>query len=164
VASIHAYGSHWMFYVLFGVLAAIYAASLAALASQSHRQFRQPLSMAVFFALLTLLHSRWLLDLFSGLLPGGAGMAPAFKWMARLATHGVAAQQVFEPILQPSLFGVLLVTSIALFCSGRESAAVATAVLAATIHPTYVLHAGVLTMAGSCLADWLRPTTASGSF
>jgi hypothetical protein len=49
--------------------------------------------------------------------------------------------------LQPSAFGVLLLLSMALFLRKRPLWAVLSAVLAATIHPTYLLSAASLTLA-----------------
>ena len=48
-------------------------------------------------------------------------------------------------VFQPSAFGVFLLLSIYLFLKGRRGWAVLSAVLAATVHPTYLLAAGLLT-------------------
>ncbi len=60
---------------------------------------------------------------------------------------GVADQRLLGPVFQPSAFGVLLVVSIFLFMRRKAVLAVLAAVLAATIHPTYLLSAAALTLA-----------------
>jgi hypothetical protein len=64
---------------------------------------------------------------------------------AYLFEGGVANQRVLGTVLQPSTFGVLLVLSIFLFLKRHAYIAVLLAALTATIHPTYLLTAGVLT-------------------
>jgi hypothetical protein len=66
---------------------------------------------------------------------------------AYLLEGGVANQRVLGTVFQPSTFGVLLVLSIYLFLRGRAYLAILTLALAASIHPTYLLSAGVLTVA-----------------
>jgi hypothetical protein len=58
---------------------------------------------------------------------------------------GVAGQYILGPSLQPSAFGVLLVTSVVAFASGRPYLAAACTAVAAIMHPTYLLTAGLLT-------------------
>lgn len=65
-------------------------------------------------------------------------------WMPSVLTNGVADQQILGHVLQPSAFGVLLLVSLVLFVSRREFAAVASAILAAAIHPTYLFQAAIL--------------------
>jgi len=60
---------------------------------------------------------------------------------------GVAGQRLLGPVFQPSCFGALLLLSVALFLRRRPYAAVAAAVAAASIHPTYLLSAGTLSAA-----------------
>jgi len=64
---------------------------------------------------------------------------------AYLFEGGVANQRVLGTVFQPSTFGVLLVLSIYLFLRGRAYFAVLALALAASMHPTYLLSAGVLT-------------------
>jgi len=59
---------------------------------------------------------------------------------------GVANQYLLGPGLQPSVFGLLLVVSIALFLNDRPVLAAALAAAAAVIHSTYLLPAGLLTL------------------
>jgi hypothetical protein len=66
---------------------------------------------------------------------------------AYILEDGVADQRLLGPVFQPSTFGVLLVLSIFLFLRRRPYLAIVSAVLAATLHPTYLLSAGTLTFA-----------------
>ncbi len=70
---------------------------------------------------------------------------PGSHW-AHLLEGGVAGQRLLGPVLQPSAFGALLVLSIHLFLRGRPFWAAACAALAATVHPTYLWSAALLTM------------------
>jgi hypothetical protein len=60
---------------------------------------------------------------------------------------GVANQYLLGAGLQPSVFGVLLVVSVAAFLRDRPLAAAAWAALAAAFHSTYLLSAALLTLA-----------------
>jgi len=59
---------------------------------------------------------------------------------------GVAGQYVLGPGLQPSAFGVLLVTSLAAFANGRSVLAAGLAAAAAALHSTYMLPAALMTL------------------
>jgi hypothetical protein len=59
---------------------------------------------------------------------------------------GVANQYVLGPDLQPSAFGVLLVSSVAAFAYGRPVAAVVCMAIACFFHATYLLPAAMLTL------------------
>jgi hypothetical protein len=59
---------------------------------------------------------------------------------------GVAAQYLLGPGLQPSVFGILLVTSLAAFVNGRAILAAGLAAAAAAIHSTYLLPAGLMVL------------------
>ncbi len=63
-----------------------------------------------------------------------------------LATNGVAGQYILGGTFQPSMFGTFLVVSIFVFLRGRPYLAVFFAAVAATVHPTYLLAAGVLVL------------------
>lgn len=60
---------------------------------------------------------------------------------------GVAAQYLLGPGLQPSAFGVLLVTSLAAFVHHRPILAAGLAAAAAVMHSTYLLPAGLMVLA-----------------
>jgi hypothetical protein len=127
----------WAFHVYHGLLLAAYAAALlgvfAALAGKDVAARRWP----VFLALLVLVHAalaRWLsyrlLDL-------------DYPWYFQ---SGVAGQYVLGAMLQPSVFGVLLVVAVCLFVRGRPFLAGLCVALAATVHSTYLLPGALLTL------------------
>ena len=60
---------------------------------------------------------------------------------------GVADQRLLGPVFQPSSFGAFLLLAIFSFQKAKPFLAVFFAVLAASIHPTYLLSAGSLTIA-----------------
>ena len=57
---------------------------------------------------------------------------------------GLANQYVLGPGLQPSVFGILLITSLAAFANGRPMLAAGLAAASAVMHSTYLLPAGLL--------------------
>ena len=57
---------------------------------------------------------------------------------------GFAGQRLLGTVFQPSSFGVLLLLGMLLFIRGRRLLAILAVVLAATIHPTYLLSAALL--------------------
>lgn len=59
---------------------------------------------------------------------------------------GVAAQYLLGPGLQPSVFGMLLITSLAAFVNRRPMLAAALAAAAAAIHSTYLVPAGLMVL------------------
>jgi hypothetical protein len=126
----------WMFHIYQGILLAVYATAIlglfAWLAGPTIAARRWP----IFLALLVAVHSagaRWLSYRLFGV------DYPSYM------QAGVAGQYVLGGMLQPSVFGVLLVVSICLFARGKPLWAVAVAVAGATVHSTYVLPAGLLT-------------------
>ncbi|HEY1380721.1 MAG TPA: DUF6798 domain-containing protein [Gemmataceae bacterium] len=64
----------------------------------------------------------------------------------RFLHYGVAAQYVTGPMLQPSAFGVFLLTSMAAFARGRLVSAVVFAAGTCVLHATYLLPAALLTL------------------
>jgi hypothetical protein len=64
-----------------------------------------------------------------------------------LLEGGVAGQRLLGPVFEPSVFGGLLVVSVALFIRGHPHAAALLAAAAATVHPTYLLTSGALVAA-----------------
>ncbi len=145
VAIVHKLDSHWLYYIMFGALAAIYAISLLVITTRSPFTTVRAHHLAVFFALFTLIHSPWILGPFADLLPGLSQVVRQLQRIAFLSTNGLADQYILGPYLQPSAFGVLIITSLAFFVSKKEYMAILCAIFAATIHPTYTLHAAILT-------------------
>ena len=153
VQLIYRAGGDWMFYLLFGLLAALYAASLARIASSvsgtpsaSQSWQAQLFHLTLFMALLSLLHGAWLLGPLRNAGAGAGDPVAIIQRLASLATNGMAGQTILGHYLQPSSFGVFLLASLACFVMRREYAAIACAVVAASVHPTFVLHAGILTV------------------
>src|SRR5207247_5586339 len=68
--------------------------------------------------------------------------------------YGLAGQYLLGPGLQPSAFGVFLLTSLAAFTRGRLVPAAALAAAACAVHATYLLPAALLTLA--CMAILTR--------
>jgi len=66
---------------------------------------------------------------------------------------GLANQYVLGPGLQPSVFGLLLITSLAAFAHGRPILAAVLAAASSVIHSTYLLPAGLITL-GYMLVLW----------
>ena len=64
-----------------------------------------------------------------------------------LLEGGVAGQRVLGEVFQPSTFGIFLVVSIYLFLKNHRILALLAAAIAASVHPTYLLSAGLLVLA-----------------
>ncbi|MEX0788135.1 MAG: DUF6798 domain-containing protein [Anaerolineales bacterium] len=79
------------------------------------------------------------------------GLGP--DWSFALES-GVAAQRLLGQVFQPSVFGVFLVASVALFLRGRPYLASASAALAASVHPTYLLPAALLVLLYCAWTAW----------
>lgn len=138
VAFTSRYLPEWAFHVYYGLLQGVYWVSLLSLFSVlAATQDRSRVRLG-FAALLLLVHSavlRW-----GSYRLGGADYVCYFQgWLA--------AQYVLGPVFQPSVFGVWLVLAVALFLRDRPFAAVASAALSALMHSTYLLPAGMLTLA-----------------
>jgi hypothetical protein len=58
---------------------------------------------------------------------------------------GVAGQRLLGTVFQPSTFGALLLLGILLYLRGKKLSAVFCVAIAATVHPTYLLSAGLVT-------------------
>jgi hypothetical protein len=125
------------FYVYQALLLGAYAAAMlglfAAVAGPEVARRRWP----VFVALLVVAHAalpRWL----------------SYRWLGHdypwFLQAGVAGQYVLGAMLQPSVFGVLLVVAVCLFVRGRPLLAGACVAVAATAHATYLLPGAMLTL------------------
>jgi len=137
--------SQWLYYTMFGSLAAIYVVSLLVITTRHSLTDVGIHQLAFFFSLFTLLHSSWILGPIADLLPGLSQLVLQLQRIAFLSTNGVAEQYILGSYLQPSAFGVLLIASVSFFVSKKEYMAIVCAVFAATINPTYTLHAAILT-------------------
>jgi hypothetical protein len=143
------------FYLYFALLCSVYLYSLTRLAFS--RTSPDPTRR--------LLALTFLLTLNSALLRFALARGVGEGW-AYLFDGGVAGQRLLGTVLQPSVFGVFLLLSITLFLDGRRVASALVLGVAATIHPTYLLTAGLLVPAYLWLI-WrerraLRPVAAFG--
>lgn len=126
----------WAFHLYYAVLMGVYAASLVALFTAvipPDRVRRWP----IFVAFLILIHAavlRWASYRWLGL---------DYPWYFQA---GVAGQYVLGAMFQPSTFGVFLIASVALFAHERYGWTAASLATAATLHSTYLLPAGLLTL------------------
>jgi hypothetical protein len=124
---------HAYYFILFGV----YGVSMLGLFSFLAGEDDSPRLKLAFAAALLLLHSaliRW-------------GSYRLLGWdYPWYFQSGLAGQYTLGAVFQPSAFGVFLILSVVVFVRGHEFGAVLSAVLAATVHPTYALTAGLLTL------------------
>ncbi len=130
--------SEAIFYAVYALLMGMYLYSLYAIASSIYALQDNPQKKLFFLSLIIALHSAgWRYGLSQFL---------SSNWTYVLE-DGVADQRMLGTVLQPSAFGVLLLLSVAVFLRGRLYPALALTVLAATVHPTYLFSAGVLSAA-----------------
>jgi uncharacterized protein DUF6798 len=126
----------WMFQIYMAAMMGIYAISLLSIFDTLAGD-AAPRRRLAFAALLVLTHSaaaRWAsYQLFD----------KDYPWFLQA---GLAGQYVLGSMLQPSVFGVLMVGGVALFMRGRALAAIIVTVSATIFHPTYLLPAAILTL------------------
>jgi len=134
-----------VFYLYYALLMGVYLFSLVAIVSHLFDLCAPKTKRLLFFAILILIHSAALRYLLS------SALGEDWKY---LLEAGVAGQRLLGEVLQPSVFGVFLLLSIALFLSGRVYLATALLPLTATVHPTYLLSAAALTLAYMYLTYW----------
>ncbi len=134
-----------VFYVYYALLMGLYLFSLLGIAREVYPLLGSRPARGAFIAVTILLHSAALRYLLLRLFGG--------DW-PYLLEGGVAGQRLLGPVFQPSTFGVFLLASLWLYLRRRPAWAVLAAVLAASVHPTYLLSAGALTLA--YMVDTLR--------
>jgi hypothetical protein len=127
----------WAFHVYHALLQGVYAAAMVGLFAVVAGEPTAARRWPVFVALLVAVHAavpRWC----------------SYRWFGQdypwFLQAGVAGQYVLGAMFQPSVFGVLLVAAVCLFARGRPFLAAACAALGATVHATYLLPAGLLTL------------------
>ncbi len=125
----------WAFYLEYAALMGVYLFSLADIVRSFAAVDGAPGRRRLLWAGLVALHSAAL----RFALARGLGADWEF-----VLEGGVAGQRLLGQVLQPSSFGVGLVLALALFLRGRTRWAVVAAAAAATLHPTYLLSAGLL--------------------
>lgn len=127
-----------IFYGYYAVLLGIYLLAMLEIADELFQIRKSAARRLTFLGLFFLIHSAALRFFFSRTLGD--------NW-TYLLEDGLADQRLLGPVLQPSAFGVLLVVSIFLYLRKKSVLAILAAILAATIHPTYLLSAAALTLA-----------------
>jgi hypothetical protein len=134
----------WL-YVDYFILFGVYFVSLVTLCDALPFTPRTGVARFAFLTLLIAIHSAavrlwsvWLAD-------------KDYPWFLQC---GVANQYILGPGLQPSAFGILLVTSLAAFAHGRLILAAACIVVAATFHATYLLPGAMLVLAYMHVLWW----------
>jgi hypothetical protein len=126
-----------LFHVYYAILFGVYAVSLLGLFCAIAGEEVGGRRWLVFAALALLVHSgiaRWASYRLFG---------DDYPWFLQA---GVAGQYLLGAMFQPSAFGVLLVTAVCLFVHDRPMAAIFCVCLAATVHSTYLLPAGMFTL------------------
>ncbi len=127
----------WLFYGYYAILLGAYMASMLAIFAHVVGEDIVRRRWPIFLSGLLLIHSallRWASYRWLGL---------DYPWYFQA---GVANQYLLGAGLQPSVFGVLLVAAIALFVRGRPFLAATCIGLVATLHSTYLLAGGLLTI------------------
>lgn len=130
--------SGWLFYVYYALLMGVYLFSVFGLMDLLFDLRRSRTRSLLFLAFFLGAHSAALRYLLSRLL----GSEAAF-----LVEGGVAGQRLLGQVFQPSTFAVFLVLSLYLFLANRRNWAVVALVIAVSVHPTYLLSGGLLTLA-----------------
>jgi hypothetical protein len=127
-----------VFYLYFLLLAAVYYHSLRRIAAQFFNLEPSSIASGVFAGLLFVAHSAALRFAL------GRGIGGIWEYAF---DGGVAGQRLLGDVLQPSAFGAFLLLSIQQQLEGHSRRALVAAAVAATIHPTYLLSAAILTAA-----------------
>lgn len=130
--------SGFLYYVYYAILMGIYLFSMFGIADGLYDLRSSRTKTILFLGLFTVIHSAGLRYIFSRLFSS--------NW-AFILEDGVADQRMLGPVFQPSSFGVLIALSVYLFLKSKPYPAILIAVLAAWVHPTYLLSAAVLTVA-----------------
>jgi hypothetical protein len=138
---LHPWAFHLYYALLFGVYGAAMLGLFASLVGKEVAAARWPVFVALFLAAHAAL-PRWC----------------SYRWLGYdypwFLQSGLAGQYLLGAVFQPSAFGALLVAALCLFARGRPFLAAACCGAAATVHPTYLLSAGLLTL--GFLAGLLR--------
>lgn len=125
------------FYFYYFLLFAVYIYSLHRIANRFFED-RSRSTRWVFLSLIFATHSAAMHVILS------RGVGGDWEY---LFDGGFAGQRLLGTVLQPSSFGVFLLLSVQQFLEDRPYRAVLAAALAATVHPTYLMSAAVLTVA-----------------
>ncbi len=129
----------FIFYVIFFVLCCIYFISLLAIAARLIPDGQDRYYYLLIVGTMLIAIHAGIARLLSVRLTG-----VDYPWYAQ---SGVAGQYVLGPGLQPSAFGVFLVSSVAAFSYNRLVVAIICSSLACIVHATYLFPAAFLTLA-----------------
>jgi hypothetical protein len=125
-----------LYYVYYALLMGLYLYCLFGIGDAIFNLKHSRTKTILFIALLFVIHSAALRFTLSRTI--------GVNWTYVLE-DGVADQRMLGPVFQPSTFGVFLLLSVYLFLRQKPILAVLATILAATIHPTYILSAAILT-------------------
>jgi hypothetical protein len=137
VHAVYRFADEAVYHVAYALILGIYFIGLMNLALVVPRGPRSPLGQLRLGAGLIAIHAaiaRW----------GSVQLLGVdYPWFLQA---GVAGQYVLGPGLQPSVFGVFLIAAISAFAHDRLALTVICTAIACTFHPTYLLHAALLTL------------------
>ena len=123
-------------YLFYALLLGIYLFSVIGIVSTLFDIQKSNSTFLVYLALLVLVHSAAFRFVISRALGN--------NW-TYILEDGFADQRLLGPVFQPSTFGVFLILSLYLFMRNKPFGAILSVVIAAILHPTYLLSAMVLT-------------------
>ena len=126
-----------IFYLYYTILAGIYLFSLYGILAEIFKIKNSIPRRWLYLSVLTLAHSAAIRYLLVRVFNPG--------W-AFLLDGGVAGQRLLGSVLQPSTFGVLLISSIYFFLRGKYTWTIFCLIFAPTVHPTYLFSAALLTL------------------
>ena len=142
-----------IFYGYYAIMMGVYLFSLKSILSSIFK-ITQKTHQNILLAGLILIHSSATRFVFSSLINA--------DWTFILE-GGVAGQRILGQVLQPSTAGIFLVLSVALFLKNKPTKAAIMLAITATIHPTYLFSAGILTIAYLWI-QWRETKTFKESF
>jgi hypothetical protein len=146
------------YYLFYALLMGVYLFSLMGILDHLFNLRASRLKSLLALAGLILFHSAGLRFLFS--------RALGVNW-TYILEDGLADQRMLGPVFEPSVFGVFLMLSVWLFLIRKPYLGAASSVLAATMHPTYLLSAALLVLAFMLVEwresrEWRRPAILGG--
>lgn len=133
------FGAPWLFYLQFSLLVALYGLASLLIASGWMLDKSRRLPLWIFAALMLAVHAWFLRGNLSEWFPPGLG-----------------EQYMLGPYLQPSSFGVLLLLGLGCHLHGRRLLGIALIAASASLHPTYMIAAGVTALALALSTTWLE--------
>jgi hypothetical protein len=135
--SMRIFQNNVVFYGYYALFMGIYFFSLAGIAAILFDIRKNRRQYYFFIALLILIHSAAIRFVLTSIAD--------VDW-AYVLEDGFADQRMLGPVFEPSVFAVFLLLAVYLFLQRRPYLAALSAALAAIVHPTYLLSAGVLVL------------------